>query len=202
MDRLGADAPFLFALLGGRLWSWDMAKLVASEAWRRGPRGLSAFFGEALGSARHWLEPYYQSDLFHALMAPWVLHTGLGPESAYSGQMAKVIAFALEAAGAPIVKGGAQNIIAAFERLIADHGGEIRTNADVAEVIVDEAGRATGVVLASGEKITAREGVICSMTPGQLYGRLLKSWPGAEPQRDASRAASSMARATCRSTMR
>lgn len=183
MEKLGANAPFLFALLGGRLWSWDMAKLVAREAWRRGPRALSAFFGEALGSARHWLEPHYKSDLFHALLAPWVLHTGLGPESTYSGQMAKVIAFALEAAGAPIVKGGAQNIIAAFERLIRDHGGEIRTEADVAEVIVDESGRATGVVLASGERIMAAEGVICSMTPGQLYGRLLKSFPGVEPQR-------------------
>ena len=180
MARLGSNAPFLFALLGGQLWSWAMAKMVAREAWRRGPRGLSAFFGEALGSARHWLEPCYKSDLFHALMAPWVLHTGLGPESAYSGQMAKVIAFALEAAGAPIVKGGAENAVKAFLQLIRDHGGDIRTNADVAEVVVDEAGRAAGVVLASGEKIAAAQGVICSMTPGQLYGRLLKSHAPAE----------------------
>lgn len=183
MEKLGANAPFLFALLGGRLWSWDMAKLVAREAWRRGPVGLSSFFGEALIPARHWLQPHYQSDLFHALMAPWVLHTGLGPESTYSGQMAKVIAFALEAAGAPIVKGGAANILTAFERLIRDHGGDIRTGADVAEVTVDEAGRATGVVLASGERINAAQGVICSMTPHQLYGRLLKNWPGAGPMR-------------------
>ncbi len=186
MDRLGANAPFLFALLGGRLWSWEMAKLVAKETWRRGPLALSSFFGEALGSARHWLQPHYRSDLFHALMAPWVLHTGLGPESAYSGQMAKVIAFALEAAGAPVVKGGARNILTAFETLIRDHGGEIRTGCDVAEVIVDESGRATGVVLASGEKIAA-DGVICSMTPQQLYGRLLKGWPGAEPLRQETR---------------
>ena len=183
MAKLGANAPFLFALLGGRLWSWDMVKLIVGQAWRRGPLGLSSFFGEALISARHWLQPYYKSDLFQALLAPWVLHTGLGPESAYSGQMAKVIAFALEAAGAPIVTGGAANILTAFERLIRDHNGDIRTNADVAEVTVDDAGRATGVVLASGGKIGAAEGVICSMTPNQLYGRLLKNWPGAEPLR-------------------
>ena len=187
METLGANAPFLFALLGGRLWSWDMAKLAAREAWRRGPLALSSFFGAALISARHWLQPYYKSDLFHALLAPWVLHTGLGPESTYSGQMAQVIAFALEAAGAPIVKGGAANILTAFEQLIRDHGGEIRTNADVAEVIVDEAGRATGVVLASGERIGAADGVICSMTPNQLYGRLLKNWPGAAPMREEAR---------------
>ena len=184
MEKLGANAPFLFALLGGRLWSWDMFKTVAREAWKRGPMGLSSFFGEALISARHWLQPHYRSEMFHALMAPWVLHTGLGPESTYSGQMAKVIAFALEAAGAPIVKGGATNILTAFERLIRDHGGEIRTDADVSEVTVDAAGRATGVVLASGERIAAKEGVICSMTPAQLYGRLLKGWAGAAPQRE------------------
>jgi phytoene dehydrogenase-like protein len=184
MEKLGADAPFLFALLGGRLWSWAMAKTVAREAWRRGPLALSSFFGEALVPARHWLEPHYQSDLFHALMAPWVLHTGLGPDSAYSGQMAKVIAFALEAAGAPIVEGGAANILSAFEKLIRDHGGEIVTGADVAEVTVDAAGRATGVVLADGETVPARRGVICSMTPAQLYGRLLKNVTSVDAQRD------------------
>jgi phytoene dehydrogenase-like protein len=183
MGKLGANAPFLFALLGGRLWSWSMARTVAKEAWRRGPRALSSLFGEALGSARHWLEPHYKSELFHALMAPWVLHTGLGPESTYSGQMAKVVAFALEAAGAPIVKGGAANVVKAFEHLIRDHGGDIRTNADVTEVIVDETSRARGVVLSSGEKISAEQGVICSMTPNQLYGRLLKNHAPAEMQR-------------------
>ena len=35
MAALGADAPFLFSLLGGQLWSWQMAKTVAREAWRR-----------------------------------------------------------------------------------------------------------------------------------------------------------------------
>ncbi len=183
MERLGADAPFLFALLGGSLWSWPMAKLVAKETWRRGPRGLAAFFGDALTTARGWLEPNYKSPLFHGLMAPWVLHTGLGPESAYSGQMAKVIGFALEAAGAPIVKGGGQNLLRAFEKLITDHGGEIRVGADAAEVIVDAANRATGVALASGERVAAGEGVICSMTPLQLYGRLLRQHPASEVAR-------------------
>src|SRR6185437_15817121 len=41
MDALGADAPFLFALLGGSLWSFATATTVAREAWRRGLRGLA-----------------------------------------------------------------------------------------------------------------------------------------------------------------
>jgi phytoene dehydrogenase-like protein len=184
MTKLGSDAPFLFALLGGRLWSWSMAKTVLKQAWTRGPRALSGFFGEALGSARHWLEPHYKSDLFHGLMAPWVLHTGLGPEATYSGQMAKVIAFALQAAGAPTVKGGAENAVKAFTQLIRDHGGDVKLNSDVTEVVVDESGRATGVAVKSGEKFLASQGVICSMTPRQLYGRLLKSHAPAEAMRE------------------
>jgi phytoene dehydrogenase-like protein len=173
MHRLGADAPFLFALLGGSLWSWSMARIVAREAWTRGPRNLAAFFGEALLPARAWLEQRYRSAVFRALFAPWVLHCGLGPESAYSGQMAKVVAFALEAAGAPIVKGGAAKLLQAFERLIKDNGGEIRTSADVAAILLDGAGAACGVRLADGAEIAAGQGVICSVTPNQLYERLL-----------------------------
>ena len=61
MERLGADAPFLFSLLGGSLWSWGMLKIVAREGWKRGPRGLAAFFGQALTTARGWLEQHYRS---------------------------------------------------------------------------------------------------------------------------------------------
>lgn len=42
MNRMGADAPFLFALLGGQLWSRQMAITIAREAWKRGPRALAA----------------------------------------------------------------------------------------------------------------------------------------------------------------
>jgi phytoene dehydrogenase-like protein len=173
INRVGADAAFIFALLGGSLWSPAMLKIVAREAWRRGLRGLANFFGEALGTARGWLETRFQSELVRALFAPWVLHTGLGPESAYSGQMAKVIAFALEVAGAPIVKGGAKNALSAFERLIRDQGGDILLGADVERVLLDAKGGARGVRLAGGSEIEAAQGVICSVTPNQLYGRLL-----------------------------
>jgi phytoene dehydrogenase-like protein len=173
MDRLGADAPFLFALLGGSLWSSETLRLMLREGWRRRPRGLAAWFGEALVSGRGYLESRFQSELVRALFAPWVLHVGLGPESAYGGQMLKVIAFALEAAGAPIVKGGARNLLQAFEELIKDQGGAIQTSADVDRIERDGHGRARGVRLSDGSTMTAKKGVICSVGPGQLYKRLL-----------------------------
>ena len=172
VGEIGANAGLLFALLGGRLWSWPTLKLLIGQAWRRGPRGLKAFAGGMLTPARSWLESSYRSEAMRGLWAPWTLHAGLGPEDAFSGQIAKVVAFALEAAGAPIVKGGARNLLAAFEALIKERGGEIRTSADVASIVTAN-GRATGVKLASGDTISAAKSVICSVTPTQLYGRLL-----------------------------
>jgi phytoene dehydrogenase-like protein len=173
VGTIAADAPFLFALLGGDLWSWSTAKLMFGQVRKRGLRGLAAWMGSALAPARGWLEANYQSPLVQALWAPWVLHCGLTPESTYSAQMGKVIAFALEAAGAPVVKGGAGAAVRAFEGLIAEKGGQIRTGADVEEITVKD-GKVTGVRLAGGEEIAARS-VLASVAPGQLYGRLLKS---------------------------
>lgn len=177
MALLGANAGLVFAVLGGRLWSRALLRTILGEVWRRGPRGLAAFLGEALVSARAHLEGRYRSDLVRDLFAPWVLHTGLGPESAYSGEMVKVIGFAIEAAGAPIVKGGAQNLLDAFARLIRDKGGTIEVGADVARVLRDGRGAASGVALADGRTVSAAKGVICSTAPDQLYGRLVADAP-------------------------
>ena len=168
---IASDATFLFALLGGSLWSWPTAKLMFGQVRRRGLRGLAAWMGTALGPARGWLEANYQSPLVQALWAPWVLHTGLTPEATYSAQMGKVIAFALEAAGAPVVKGGSGAAVRAFQGLVEEKGGQLRSNADVQEITVQD-GRVTGVRLAEGEVIAAKS-VLASVAPGQLYGRLL-----------------------------
>jgi phytoene dehydrogenase-like protein len=86
--------------------------------------------------------------------------------------MGQVIAFALEAAGAPVVKGGGARAVEAFRRLIEEKGGTVRTGADV-QRITHERGRVTGVELAGGERIAAAS-VLASVTPTQLYGRLLE----------------------------
>lgn len=167
-----ANAALLFGLLGGDLWSWRTARLLAQEAWRRGLRGLVDFLGSALTPARAWLETSYASPQIQALYAPWPLHCGLSPEDAYSSQMGKVVAFALEAAGAPIAKGGIARLPTAFRKVIEERGGMVRVGADVTRILIEN-GRAVGVRLASGEDVRARRSVIASVAPGQLYGRLL-----------------------------
>lgn len=171
VGKIEEDADFLFSLLGQPLWSRGMAWLLAKRAWKLGLGPLKSWFGEALEPARGWLETRYQSPEVQALWAPWVLHTGLTPDATYSGQMAQVIAFALEAAGAPVVKGGAGQAAAAFRALIEEHGGEIRTGTEATRIIVEN-GKAVGVETGSGETLMAQT-VIASTAPGQLYDTLL-----------------------------
>lgn len=165
------DADFLFALLGQPLWSRSVAVLLAKQVWKRGLNTTKAWFGQALEPARGWLETRYGAEDVQALWAPWVLHVGLTPEASYSGQMVRVIAFALEAAGAPVVKGGAGQAAQAFRKLIEAHGGEIRTSTEVTRIIIRN-GKAEGVETAAGAVLHAKN-VIASTAPGQLYDGLL-----------------------------
>lgn len=184
LGDIGAQAPLLFSLLGNELWRLSTAKTLAAAAWKQGPRGLAGFLGEAMVPARAWLEQAFASDLPGALLAPWVLHCGLGPDAPLSALMAKVVAFTLEAVGMPLVQGGSANIVRAFERVISEAGGSWETGADVQRVLV-ERGRAIGVRLADGREWRAGE-VICNVTPTQLYGRLLD--PAAVPAETAAQA--------------
>ena len=172
MAGVGAQAELVFGVLGTELWSRAGAGLGVKAYRRLGRRGLAAFGGEVVQSSRDWLETTFDSPQTHGLLAPWVLHTGLGPDAATSGFMNRVIAFAIETGGMPIPRGGGARLVDALIRLIEDNGGICRTNADVERVIVSD-GRATGVRLTSGEVFDARRAVICNVTPTQLYGRLL-----------------------------
>jgi phytoene dehydrogenase-like protein len=172
MAAVGAQAELIFGVLGTELWSRAGAALVLRAYRRLGRRGLAAFGAEAVQSCRDWLETTFESERTHGLLAPWVLHTGLGPDAAASGFMARVITFAIEAGGMPIPRGGGARLVDALKRLIEDNGGTFRTGADVARVLVADGG-ATGVRTEDGEAFAARRAVICNVTPAQLYGRLL-----------------------------
>ena len=64
----------------------------------------------------------------HGLLAPWVLHTGLGPENAVSGFMTQVIACAVQLGGMPVPVGGGVKLVDALAGIVRDAGGELRTD--------------------------------------------------------------------------
>jgi phytoene dehydrogenase-like protein len=177
-DELMGNADFAFGVLTTELWSGAGFSL-ATKAYRKlGRRGLVEFSGRVLGNARDWLGTTFPSERTHGLLAPWVLHTGLGPDAASSGFMCQVIAAALQLGGMPVPRGGGSVLVDALAGIVRDAGGETRTEAEVAEVLVDDDG-ARGVRLVSGEQLLAGRAVVCNVTPDQLYGRLVP--PGIVP---------------------
>jgi phytoene dehydrogenase-like protein len=172
LEKFFPNADLAFGVLGTELWSAAGLALGAKALRRLGRPGLAAFTGEMLQTSRDWLESSFASERAHGLLAPWVLHTGLGPDAAASGFMTQVIAVALQEGGMPIPRGGGARLADALVRLIRDHGGVCEHSQEVERVLVRQ-GRAVGVRLAGGETVGATRAVIASVTPTQLYGRLL-----------------------------
>jgi phytoene dehydrogenase-like protein len=184
-EEFMANADLSFGVLGTELWSPAGLGLGRQALSRFGRRGMLAFAATVLTTARDWLGDTFASDAARGLLAPWVLHTGLGPDQAASGFMTQVIACALQLGGMPVPEGGGVQLVDALAGIVRDTGGELRTSAEVERVLVS-GGRATAVRLADGETVSAREAVVASVTPTQLYGRLLG---GGDVPRDVSRAA-------------
>jgi phytoene dehydrogenase-like protein len=166
------NADLAFGVLGTELWGTAGLALGFKALRRLGREGLSSLSADMLLSSRDWLERTFASERAHGLLAPWVLHTGLGPDAATSGFMAQVIAVAVQEGGMPIPRGGGAKLADALVQLIRDRGGHCETGKDVERVLV-RSGRAVGVRLAGGETVTAERAVIASVTPTQLYERLL-----------------------------
>jgi phytoene dehydrogenase-like protein len=183
LAALEQELDLVFALLGGDLWSWGTARTLARAVRQRGLDGVLSFAGRSLQAARPWLERTFRSEVLRACFAPWALHAGVGPEAPMSALMAQLIPWTLEAAGAPVPAGGGAQLVHALSRIIGEHGGEIDTGVDVERIVV-RGGAARGVMSASGREYTAARGVIASVTPAQLYARLLPPEHAPAPLRD------------------
>jgi phytoene dehydrogenase-like protein len=148
------NADLAFGVLSTELWSRDGAKLGWKAFRRLGRSGLVEFTGNVLTSCRDWTAATFEDERAWGIFAPWVLHTGLGPDAASSGFMAQVIGVAIELGGMPVPRGGG-----------VKPGREV-------ERIVTQKGVAVGVV-AGGETIEASRAVLAGVTPQALYGTLL-----------------------------
>jgi len=166
------NADLAFGVLGTELWSKAGLGLGLKGYRRLGRRGAAAFAGRMLVSSRDWLTETFESERAHGLLAPWVLHTGLGPDAAASGFMTQVIAVAVQEGGMPIPRGGGARLVDALVALIRERGGVCETGRDVEQVVVED-GAAVGVRLADGEVVRAARAVVANVTPTQLYSRLL-----------------------------
>ncbi len=173
LSQIEDNADLVFGALSQQLWRFSMLRLVCRSIWKRGLSHFIELCHDSIQSVRQWLTDTPDNRAWQACIAPWVLHVGLGPESASSALMTRVVAYTLETVGMPVVKGGSSNLVKAFASLIEQYQGKLLTNQEVVGITVAPGGRATGVITADGSAFHARRSVICNVTPQQLYGKLL-----------------------------
>jgi phytoene dehydrogenase-like protein len=175
-DSTAADfdgkADLALGLLGTDFWRPGSLRLAWTAVRRLGRRGLLAEGAELLEPAAPWLERTFSSPVTRAMLAPWALHSGLGPDDAASAFIVEVTAAMLAAAGMPVPRGGGLSLVHALVGVIRDGGGVLHTGAEVERVEVT-AGRATGVRLTDGRRIRATRAVLASVPPKALYDGLL-----------------------------
>jgi phytoene dehydrogenase-like protein len=170
MQVIMENMELSLGMLGSELWSWDGTMIAAKGMLGKGPEKMLSFMGHLLPPVRKELDIHFKSDLIHGLLAPWVLHAGMGPEDAGSGFMNKVVMATLEQVGNPVPEGGGAELPRCLSAIIEENGGELFTGAEVKKILTRD-GKAAGVAL-QDEEVHARY-VLANTTPNQLYEHLL-----------------------------
>lgn len=171
MADFGGKADLAFGLLGTDFWRRKSLKFGWTTTRRLGRRGLIASGAELRETSAAWLERALSSPA-RALLAPWPLHNGPGPDDAGSAFITKGIVAAVAMGAMPVPAGGGRRLVDALAGVVTDHGGTVLTGAHVDQIAVI-ARRATGVRLHDGRRLGARRAVLASVTPGVLYDGML-----------------------------
>jgi phytoene dehydrogenase-like protein len=179
-------SPALFTLYGSRLETRSLIEWSAAQLPSLGVGGARELARLLITSTRELADTYLHSPEAHALLACWGMHLDFGPDVSGGAMFPFLEAFTDMRTGIALAEGGASHLIDALAAIAVDHGAELRTGAEVTRVTV-AGGRASGVQLASGERIGARRAVIAGLTPPMLYGRLLEDAPLPERLRTAAR---------------
>ena len=172
IGNFASKADLAFGLLGTDFWRKSSLKFGWKAYKKLGRRGLMSTGAEVLEPAAPFLDRTFSSPVSKALLAPWALHNGLGPDDAGSAFITKVIAAAIAWGGMPVPVGGGVNLVNALLGIITDAGGQLFLNSDVTKLIIQN-GKARGVICADGKNINASRAVLASVTPQFLYQTLL-----------------------------
>jgi phytoene dehydrogenase-like protein len=164
--KLGVLAPHILPLLGNELPSFKAVRALF-KSWRA--LGTSEFLGMIrllLQSTRAFTTEHFQAKETRALAASWGMHLDYGPDISGGALFAFLESIGGQMFGMALGKGGADVIPRALAGVINQYGGEIRTGTKVRSILTEN-GRATGVVLASGEKIESNQ-IIANINPALI----------------------------------
>ncbi|HZC84148.1 MAG TPA: NAD(P)/FAD-dependent oxidoreductase [Rubrobacter sp.] len=171
-DRFEAFGKAFLPIYGMPLPSaeavWDLVKATRSQ----GLNELADLAQIILSSTRELGDAYFSTPEMKALVATWGMHMDFGPDISGGAMFPFMETFADMEAGMSVVEGGASRMPEALAGLTRENGGEVRTESEVTRILTED-GRATGVELASGERIMASRAVVANLTPKVLFERLV-----------------------------
>jgi phytoene dehydrogenase-like protein len=149
------------------------AKVIGEVAWRamKSHKGLRKAARVFAGSPHQIIEETFEREEVKAMvgsLAAWSMLPLHEPGS--GGVLAMMCAYFRWGVTRPV--GGSGEFPAALGRCIEAHGGEVRTDAPVDEVLVSAGGIATGVRLQDGTELQARQ-VIGALDPHTLMRGLV-----------------------------
>jgi phytoene dehydrogenase-like protein len=162
--KLGLWAPFLIGVLNSDLPSVAAIKTLWRAHRAVGTVGLYEIAKLALQSTRSFTDENFTSPKTKALMATWGMHLDFAPDVSGGALFSLLETIGGQLFGMVIGQGGAATLIDALVQVIEANGGEVRCGARVDQITVDNK-RATGVVLATGEIISAKKAVVSNVNP-------------------------------------
>lgn len=166
-DGFAARSEHIFGLLNAPMSLRALAYLFARFLRNPGIGGSLDLARFLISSPRGWLDQTFESEHLKATLAAWGMHLDFAPDIAGGAMFPYLEAMANQTFGMVLGKGGADTIITAMQAMIEAHGGHVTCNAPVARIL-HQNGRASGVELADGRRITADRAVIANVAPGAL----------------------------------
>jgi len=128
--------------------------------------------GAMLQSAYDVVCATYKHEKVRIHFLKWVSELMLGPEEKGTGVTPLFLAAIQHSYPGAAVVGGTQKLADALVSCIRHHGGEVRANAEVTQVL-SSGGRIQGVVLKDGERLEATKAIVANVHPW-LLGKMVQ----------------------------
>ncbi len=157
---------------------------LADQAALRNLAGGPDEYRFEMQNLRSWCSESFEAEETKCLAAAWGAHVGVSPDDVGGGSAAWLFSMVIQHFGNNVVKGGMRQLPLALARFLEAHGGQIRVNAHVKRILVEN-GKAVAVELLDGEEIRSGRLIASSVHPRHLVLNLLgESQVGGEHRRE------------------
>jgi phytoene dehydrogenase-like protein len=158
------------AIVAG-MFSPPLSLPTAARDFAASPEGMEAY-RFSMQSVRSWANQTLEAEATKTLFSSFATFLGASPDDAGGAELGWLFASVLQNAGNNLVKGGMNRVTLALAEYLQSHGGEIRTNVRVTQIL-GNAKRATGIRLIGGEEIPVGQLIVSNVDPGHLVLDLL-----------------------------